>query len=517
MKAGMKAWMKAWMKAGKRDSLPPVNGSLVLLEPSNLVSSLLEKYQNARQRGFLNQYYALGERGGALFDSSAYSQSVASSLETSIASYQDSQFNELKNAIISISNRTAAACIAAALASAFLFHRKYSKAITLAEMAMASNMFDVFPQRLSIAVDEQVNNKAGELEAYLRASFCAVPFGHFETGADGAVYGCCSGWLPKSIGILEAEQSVEAIWRSDAALDIRASIVDGSFRYCSPKHCHLIASRRLQSKAAITDEQLARYQAQGPTEAVFSHDQSCNLSCPSCREHKIVVGKSQQAKYDILIRDVLIPIMQSCEDVKITGSGDPFGSIHFRNLLADYCAIHQCPRKINLHTNGVLFDERAWTSLKLEGNVKDVSVSVDATTEGTYKILRRGGDFARLIRNLEFLGTLRAENKFNYLALICVVQRLNYRELPDFVRMAKIVCADTALFWRIRNWGTYSMEEFLDHDVANPDHPEHPAFLKVLQDPLMDDPIVMLQDLTNLRKPASGEVEVADRVSYLLA
>jgi sulfatase maturation enzyme AslB (radical SAM superfamily) len=157
--------------------------------------------------------------------------------------------------------------------------------------------------------------------------------------------------------------------------------------------------------------------------------------------------------------------------------------------------VRSTTQRRGLHTNGVLFDKKAWESLKLENNVVSVIVSVDATKEDTYKAIRRGGDFSRLMTNLEFLGTLRAEGRFDRLALVCVVQRRNYREIPDFVRMAKRFNADQAVFWQIKNWGTFSIGEFLEQAVSFPSHPEYLDLIKILQDPVLHDPIVSLIDL----------------------
>ena len=427
-------------------------------------------------------------------DSSAYYEPISKSLIRVIGRYQDSQLPDLEAVLKSIVDTQAASSIAAALAAAFLANGKHTQARKLCEIAMGANPSNLFPQRLDINAEEQMNGKVGELEAYLKASFCPAPFSHFETSPNGEVHLCCPGWMDKPIGILE-NSNWESLWRSDIAQDIRESILDGSFRYCSPRFCNVIAGRRLDVKSQTGDEQLARYKAQGPTSAVFCHDLSCNLSCPSCRKVQIAVGKSEQWKYEALTKNTLIPVMESCHDVKITGSGDPFGSIHFRNLIADYCANHTGPRKLHLHTNGVLLDEKTWTSLKLEENVQDIIISIDATKEDTYKIVLRGGDFARLMKNLEFIGKLRVEGRIDNLIFVCVVQKLNYREIPDFVRMAKRFHADKAEFWQIRNWGTYSIEEFLDHAVAYSNHPEYPALMDILKDPIMNDPIVSWNDL----------------------
>ena len=63
-------------------------------------------------------------------------------------------------------------------------------------------------------------------------------------------------------------------------------------------------------------------------------------------------------------------------------------------------------------------------------------VSVDAARQDTYEVVRRGGSFDRLCRNLDFLGGLRAERRIDLLRLDFVVQALNFREMPEFVEWA---------------------------------------------------------------------------------
>src|SRR5690349_32657 len=71
--------------------------------------------------------------------------------------------------------------------------------------------------------------------------FCSKPFSWFEvtrgaTATEGEVYVCCPSWLPKTIGNL-LPSSVAEVWNSEAAVDIRKSILDGSFKYCKEEHC----------------------------------------------------------------------------------------------------------------------------------------------------------------------------------------------------------------------------------------------------------------------------------------
>ena len=55
-------------------------------------------------------------------------------------------------------------------------------------------------------------------------------------------------------------------------------------------------------------------------------------------------------------------------------------------------------------------------------------------------------------------------------------------EVPEVVGLVERFGFDGLKLQMIRNWGTYSHEEFLRHHIGAPDHPEHEAFLRVLGD-----------------------------------
>ena len=66
----------------------------------------------------------------------------------------------------------------------------------------------------------------------LTERFCEFPFERFETQSAGRVMFCCPAWLPAPFGNLR-DGSPEASLELPAAQDIRRSILNGSFRYCS--------------------------------------------------------------------------------------------------------------------------------------------------------------------------------------------------------------------------------------------------------------------------------------------
>lgn len=336
------------------------------------------------------------------------------------------------------------------------------------------------------------------------SGFCHKPFEHFETLPNGSVHLCCSGWLPKSIGNIKT-QTWQEIWNSSEAQEIRQSIHDGSYRFCNPTTCPILAGGGLNEREVIADpdfRQIAEEEkvvlATGPRFINFSHDYSCNLACPTCRKDKYV-AKGAEREELMRLADTLLPLMNDTPSIiSMTGSGDPFGSQHFRHLIKHFKK-RDAPA-LDLQTNGVLFDQRAWDDLELDGKVRNVLVSMDASSEDVYAVVRRFGDFGRLMDNLRFIADLRRRGKIAYLRLDYVVQARNYRDIPGFIGIARALGVDQVYFNPITNWGTFTPQEFAREVIWSPEHPEFTEFVKVLRTPTLRWPRIWwgaLSDVVN--------------------
>lgn len=353
-----------------------------------------------------------------------------------------------------------------------------------------------------------------DLETYLESHFCANPFTTLETTHQGLAYVCCPIWLPTPIGRLEDDP--DALWNGPTAQKLRQSIVDGSFRYCSRVHCPAITNRSLPSRDseeaqtilkayAASDEKMAP-----PKRIILSHDKSCNLSCPSCRSMMVVLDKARQEKLDSLIERVIVPLLREAEMVTITGSGDPFGSNHFRNLIkritnAGAGGADEFPHlKINLQTNGQLWDERGWKDLGLAGRVHYAQISIDATTPETYAFVRRGGTFERLVKNLSFVRDLRRSGEIAFLEFSMVVQSRNFREIPDFIALGSDYAADRVSFQMIRKRDIFSGDEHKEAFIGSPEHRDYEEFVALLR----------RSDLTAPR-PGGPDVQLGNVLDYV--
>ena len=336
---------------------------------------------------------------------------------------------------------------------------------------------------------------------YRPGVFCRVPFEYAEIDIHGDVYICCPRRITKCIGNLHKNTFFE-VWNSDAAQAIRKSIFDGTYKYCVEEYCVYLMKNTLPKEEDICDEYLegiisTRQTAlkKGPKILNLGYDNSCNLSCPSCRSKTIVLPKSANTRM-LKLQDKLMEVMDNAEDVILSGHGDPFASPVYRKLMQSIDLINFPQLKIKLITNGLLLTEKAWSKIEnVHDALTEINVSIDAATEKTYSILRRGGNFNKLMRNMSFLAGLRQEGKIKFLRISFVVQKLNYNEMKSFVEMGLRHNCDHIVFSKISNWGTYGKEEFRDIAIHNPGHPEHHEFLEYLKDPIFKDSRVILNDL----------------------
>ena len=202
---------------------------------------------------------------------------------------------------------------------------------------------------------------------------------------------------------------------------------------------------------------------------------------------------------------ILMPLFASATKVHITGGGDAFGSAHYRHVLRSISRTRPAHLKVDLQTNGLLMAS-SWDELQLDGLVDRVYVSIDATRASTYRVVRRGGDFERLLDNLAFAAQKRREGQINYVRLDFVVQTLNFREMPEAVELVQRFGFDGLKFQMIRSWNTYSPEEFSWHHIGSPDHRQFEELLAVLKDPRLRAGFVEFWGFHSVEPSALGRV-----------
>ncbi len=421
----------------------------------------------------------------------------------------------------------------------------YDEAVRYARRAL--NIVSACPesQRLLLDAFRGRRSAGGTLDgaaqaglADLRGRFCPRPFEVLVSGqstgwrADtgtteqvmGASYLCdCAAWLPFIAGNVVEADSPGDVWNSPAAQEIRRSILDGDYSYCSRTLCPIIVNDTLPRSEAVTAPRLRRIidgretvLEDGPRLIALGHDSSCNLACPSCRVGLVMADKAQNERLDQARDRVILPLLRQRDvGLHLTSWGDPFASRHYRSILEalrheDFDGV-----KLFLLTNGLGLTKNVWTSMPhLAEKIVELRVSIDAATKETYEDVRRPGRWDVLRENLHAMGELSkagtfrrnrfrggvqsvssdlfldAESPISF-ALAFVVQRANFREMPAFVRLAEEVHADVVVFQRYYSFGHEDSGVFSSKDVASSAHPEHQELQSVLEDPILQNPLVL--------------------------
>ena len=315
----------------------------------------------------------------------------------------------------------------------------------------------------------------------LNSFVCNIPFTSLEIH-NNVCFVCCPSWLPNKIEM--SEIPLKDMWNSEPIIDIRKSMLDGTFKYCNKEMCPYlsklikdgIATGPITLKSNPVSHQNLIIENNTPDYIVMNFDRTCNYKCPSCRVDLIVEDSKGIQRVEKTIEDIDKYYSQHVKTLYITGSGDPFVSVGFRNYLRKFNP-KKYPNleKIHFHTNASMWNKEMWDSMpNVHKYVKSCEISIDAGTKDTYENKTRlGGDWENLMNNLKFINTLRIRVKTSF-----VVQDTNYTEMETFYNLMYSIFGKkvNVFFGKITNWGTFSEGEFKLKQVWDTEHPEHQLF-----------------------------------------
>lgn len=335
----------------------------------------------------------------------------------------------------------------------------------------------------------------------LKNYICTVPFHALEIN-ENKNFMCCASWLLKE---LPSKLPMPELWNSEEAIEIRESVMDGSYKYCDKTQCPFLSQlinyngfgfigpithiSNLPEDIKVQLDKKNGFMDNGPKIFQMSFDRTCNYKCPSCRVDMIVANTQQIKEIDRKIIEFEESYSKSIETIYCSGTADPFASVSYRNYLRDFDPEKYPKLKtIHLHTNASLWNEKMWSTMpNVHKYVETCEISIDAGTKETYEnVTRLGGDWNNLINNLKFIYTIP---KLRKIKVSFVVQDSNYKEMVTFTKIMKEILKEKVriFFGKINNWGTFSEEEFKNHKVWDNNHTNHRDFVyefnKVAKDP----------------------------------
>ena len=298
---------------------------------------------------------------------------------------------------------------------------------------------------------------------------CPRPFDTVLIDKQGSCYLCeCTSWLPQSAGNLQIK-TLDEIINSDVADELQRTILDHSYRYCNNQQCaYLLDYKGTDPWKLVEPVRQIKY-------VRLAIDDSCNLSCPSCRTKKIFYKSGGEFNKRIKLIDKVLDFLKSQKhniQVHIGSDGDPFASIVYRYFMLKTKLFQNL--KYSVQTNGLLIKKNFHKFKHITNNLTQIGISIDGATKQTYEDLRQGGVWEKLLENLEFLKTIKTfKIHFHF-----VVQQKNYHEIESFIELGLKYNADKIFLNRITDWNTLS--NFNTHAVADTTHPENKKLLEIL-------------------------------------
>ncbi len=287
------------------------------------------------------------------------------------------------------------------------------------------------------------------------------------------------------------DQSVEGVLNSRVALDIRKSVTDGTYKYCNHVDCGAMVRdtlTRVENAPEVirTAMETKDFRLDHPSEVMFAFDQTCNLSCPSCRTERIVEKPSQSTAKARAVEDKFAPLLAKAKILHINPAGELFASKPSRKVLEMISDEAAPDVKLAIISNGTLFSEQEWNKYPgIHNRVQSIRISIDAATKVTFEKLRRLGRYEPFIENMRFLRHLRMtvvpQLKFSF-----TYQIENFREMPAFVDFCEEMHADYAIFERLQNIA-YTLADYLERAVHRPEHRLYGEFIEVINTPKMSD------------------------------
>lgn len=364
--------------------------------------------------------------------------------------------------------------------------------------------------RLRKPIPAHLRKFVSDDDAYLKKRICPNPFTRFDMihpplaarDKTPVVQVCCTHWLPTVIGTLA--HGADAVLNSRIVQDIRRSMLDGSFKYCDHLNCQSLVNGALPRKSHVTDPELRKAIDTGDVTVerarniLFAIDDSCNLSCPSCRIG--VRGASREQNHELMkvVEKTVLPMLGKASSVMINPAGELMVSEPSRAVLR-YIGEQTTPNlKVQIITNGTRFSQEEWNKFPgIHNKVEYIRVSLDGVRKETFEKLRRGASYEETWKNLQFLSRMRQSGQVPALYYSFTYQLDNFREMPEFVQMGLDHRVDGVLFERLMNMGAFTSAEYRERAIHMLDHPLYPEFQKVLRHPLMRKEVVM-GDLAHL-------------------
>ncbi len=322
----------------------------------------------------------------------------------------------------------------------------------------------------------------------LRGWFCPFPFETYTISGFDFDSGTAN------IRVCECAANSELVvtdgkgWNSRAHQKMRASILDGSFRYCNRQSCPHIIRMDLYKKSAITYARTKNIIAQKKVvipdarHVVLGYDRYCNLKCPSCRADFVHYSKEQIEALKNFADTEVIPLLEKTEMLALSRSGEALLSPHSLYILGNLSPAGNPKLTIYLTTNGSHDMRAKWKHLgAVAGLIKRISVSIDGAGKEVFEQLRYPAKWDAITNTMEFFAEKLTSGELEAVTVNFVMQKANFRQLRDILHLCIQWRVSNLRLSRIIDFDNLYSSGFRDKAVHLPQHPLHEDFLDEIQ------------------------------------
>lgn len=347
----------------------------------------------------------------------------------------------------------------------------------------------IAPKTIELSISNQKRQKQIFFDKHLtKNTRCRVPWNTLGVNANGNVYICQSpSWVPIFVGNIFETDNIYDILNSEKSKKIRQEILANRYYYCNNTICPFFGKLKQDTytSSPINENDLKEleliespdlYVNKIPSELIFDFDYTCNFKCPSCRTETQNWNNDhiRRPVNDKIVEKIKTMIVDKIDNQPVTirwCGGEPLMSEVYIELFNYIINSNKKNIQSIIQTNGSLLKSKKELMVQFLPYISELYISFDAGTEETYKLTRVGGDWNRLLENTKFIVDLIKENNFKTnVRADFVVQRYNYKELPQFANVCKELGIRPNRMQKMWNWGTWDQSTFDDLNVYNPSH-----------------------------------------------
>lgn len=310
---------------------------------------------------------------------------------------------------------------------------------------------------------------------------CKRPFELVEMDSYGNIYLCFPRCNDKSykIGNLYQE-SFEEICKSKTAISFKQDILSSEYKYCDFNYCSApsieFQLQNIENKTLLD----VIY----PKELRLHIDNICDIKCFMCRKEYIVNFAKEKEFINILIPRIL-DMCKNAEIIFMNGNGEVFFSPLAKELILQIT--QKYPNiKFDFCTNGIKCTKENIKKYNLKNKIENISISLHSITEATYKKIAVGGNFSKVMKNIEYIKEKHNNGEIKNVTLNFVVCKYNYKEMIDFQKFAN-KNGFTTFFSICNDYGNiFENDNFDKIAVFKENHPEFPKLCKILNNEIFD-------------------------------